>query len=189
MFLHDGDETAEGLEVESGGDGDPTSLGKDEFEVGSEDGDRQDGIGNESDVDDDEETTGGGIKRQAARCLAGEAIEARADRPVWWRDQRGPRCSVQTWAFLHDGDETAEGLGVESGGDGDPTSLGKDEFEVGSGGGGRQDRIGNDGDREEVVIGTGGRTIVAGGGLGWARRIEVLSKGVKRDLARRQNSA
>ena len=49
--------------------------------------------------------------------------------------------------FLHDGDETAEGLIVESRGDGDPTSAGKDQFEAGLGGrSGRRGRIGKDGD-------------------------------------------
>jgi hypothetical protein len=85
--------------------------------------------------------------------------------------------------FLHKGDETAERLGVESGGDGDPTSIGKDEFEVGLGGRDRQDRIGKDGDREEVVVGTGGGPIVAGSGIGREGPVEMLSEGVKRDLA------
>jgi hypothetical protein len=67
--------------------------------------------------------------------------------------------------------------------DGDSTSLGKDEFEVGSVGRDRRVRVGKDGDREEVVVGTGGRTIVAGGGLGRAGLLEVLSEGMKRDLA------
>jgi hypothetical protein len=48
--------------------------------------------------------------------------------------------------FLYDGDETAEGLGVESGADGDPTSVGKDQFEVRLGGWDRRGRIGKDGD-------------------------------------------
>jgi hypothetical protein len=74
-------------------------------------------------------------------------------------------------------------LGVESGADGDPTSIGKDEFEVGLGGRNRQDRIRNDGDREKVVVGTGGRTIVARGGLGRKGLVEMLAEGVKRDLA------
>jgi hypothetical protein len=112
----------------------------------------------------------------AARGIKKIPRSSCAYQPAWWRGKRGPRRSVQTWAFLHDGDQTAKGLRVEPGGDGDPTSIGKDEFEVGSGGGGRQDRIGNDGDREEVVIGTGGRIIVAGGGLGCAGLTEVLSK-------------
>ena len=47
----------------------------------------------------------------------------------------------------------------------------------------RQDRIWNDGDWEEVVVGTGGRTIVAGGGIGREGLVEMLSEGVKRDLA------
>ncbi len=53
-----------------------------------------------------------------------------ACRQVAWRGKRGPRRSVQTWAFLHDSDETAERLNVESGGNSDPTSVRKDEFEV-----------------------------------------------------------
>lgn len=106
-----------------------------------------------------------------------------ASRRVGWRGQRGPRSSVRTWTFLHNGDETAERLGVESASDGDPTSIGKDEFEVGLGGRDRQDRIGKDSDREEVVVGTGGGTIVAGSGIGREGPVEMLSQGVKRDLA------
>ena len=48
--------------------------------------------------------------------------------------------------------------------------------------GDRRDRIGTDGDREEMAVGRGGRTIVADGGLGRERLIEMLSEGVKRDL-------
>ena len=123
-------------------------------------------------VDEDEEMTGEGIEGQAARCQGGQSRRSScACRPVRWRGKRGLRRSVQTWAFLHDGDETAEGLGVESGSDGDPTSIGKDQFEVGWGGSDRRDGIGKDGDREEVVVGTGGGTIVARGrardGRGW----------------------
>ena len=47
-----------------------------------------------------------------------------------------------------------EGVGVESRGDGDPTAVGNDEFEVGLGGRDRRGRIGQDGDREEPA-GTG----------------------------------
>ena len=54
---------------------------------------------------------------------------------------------------------------------------------MGSGGRDRRDGIGKDGDREEVVVGTGGGTIVAGGGLGRAGLVEVLSEGMERDLA------
>jgi hypothetical protein len=39
-----------------------------------------------------------------------------------------------------------------------------------------------DGDREEVVVGTEGRTIVVGGGRGREGPVEVLSEGVQRDL-------
>jgi hypothetical protein len=86
--------------------------------------------------------------------------------------------------LLHDRDETAKGLGVETRRDGDSTSPGKDEFEVARWGGrGRWDRIGQDGDREERRGDTGRGTIVAGSGLGQAGRVEVLSEGVKRDLA------
>ena len=53
---------------------------------------------------------------------------------------------------------------------------------MGLGGRDRRDGIGQDGDREEVVVGTGGRTIVAEGGLGRDGLVEVLSEGVKRDL-------
>jgi hypothetical protein len=123
-------------------------------------------------------------KRQAGRCLGGPGRRSScACRRVAWRGQRGPRRSVQTWTFLQDSNETAESLGVESGGDGDPTSIGKDKFEVGLGDGDRQDRIGKDGDREEVLFGAGGSTIVAGGGIGREGLVEMLSEGVKRDLA------
>jgi hypothetical protein len=54
---------------------------------------------------------------------------------------------------------------------------------MGLGGRDRRDRIRKDGDREEVVVGTGRRTIVAGGGLGREGQVEMLSEGVKRDLA------
>jgi hypothetical protein len=77
----------------------------------------------------------------------------------------------------------AEGPGVESRGDGDATSVGEDEFEVGGGGRDRRGRFGQDGDREEMRVGTGGGTIVAGGGLGWAGLVEMLSEGMERDLA------
>jgi hypothetical protein len=50
----------------------------------------------------------------------------------------------------------AERLGVESGGDGDSTSIGKDEFEAGLGRGNWRDGIGQDGDRMEMVVGHGG---------------------------------
>src|SRR5271157_675640 len=106
-----------------------------------------------------------------------------ACRPVAWRGKHGPRRSVRTWAFLHDSDEAAERLGVESGGDGDPKSIGKNEFEARQGRRDRQDRIGNDGDREEVVVDTGSRTSVATGRFGRARLIEVIPKGSKRDVA------
>jgi hypothetical protein len=78
----------------------------------------------------------------------------------------------------------AEGPGVESGGDGDPTSIGEDEFEVGSRGGARRDGIGKDSDREEMAVGTGERTIVAGSAISRGGLVEVLSEGVKRDLAK-----
>jgi len=61
--------------------------------------------------------------------------------------------------------------------------MGQDEFEVGLGGRDRQDRIGKDGDQEDVVVGTGGATIVAGGGIGREGLVEMPSEGVKRDLA------
>jgi hypothetical protein len=77
----------------------------------------------------------------------------------------------------------AEGLGVESRGDGDSTSVGEDELEVGWGGRDRRDGIGPDGDREEKMVGSGGGAIVAGGGLGRAGLVEVLSEGMERDLA------
>jgi hypothetical protein len=47
----------------------------------------------------------------------------------------------------------------------------------------RRDGIGEDGNREERVVGPGGRTIIAGGGLGRAGRVEVLSEGMERELA------
>src|SRR5580693_6884048 len=97
-----------------------------------------------------------------------------ACRLAWWRGRRGLRRSVRTWASLHDGNETAKGLGVESGRDGDSTSIGKDQFEAGLGGRDRRDGIGQDGDREEVVLGTGGGTIVAEGRLGRAGLVEGL---------------
>ena len=50
------------------------------------------------------------------------------------------------------------------------------------GGRDRQDRIGKDGDREEAVVGTGGRMLVAGGGFGRERLVEVISKGGERDV-------
>jgi len=53
---------------------------------------------------------------------------------------------------------------------------------MGLGGRDWQDRIRKDGDREEVV-GSGGKTIVAGGGIGRKGLVEMLSEGVKRDLA------
>jgi hypothetical protein len=84
---------------------------------------------------------------------------------------------------LHDGDEMAEGTGVESRGDGDPTSVGEDEFKVGWRGRARWGRIRQDGDREELRVGTGGGTIVAGGGPGRAGRVEMLAEGMERDLA------
>jgi hypothetical protein len=77
----------------------------------------------------------------------------------------------------------AEGLPVESRGDGDATPVGEDEFEVGWGGRARRGRIGPDGDREEMVVGTGGGTIIAGGGSGGTWRVEVLAEGMERDLA------
>src|SRR4051812_43605052 len=88
-----------------------------------------------------------------------------ACRPAWWRDKRGPRRSVRTWVSLHDGDVAAKGLRVEMGRDDDSTSIRKDEFEVGWGGGDRRDRVRQDGDREEMRVGSGGGAIVAGGGL------------------------
>jgi hypothetical protein len=84
---------------------------------------------------------------------------------------------------LHDGDEAAKGLRVEMGRDDDATSIRKDEFEVGWGSGDRRDRVRQDGDREEMRVGTGGGAIVAGGGLGRAGLIEVLAEGMERDLA------
>ena len=75
----------------------------------------------------------------------------------------------------------AEGLGVEAGCDGDPTSIAQEQFEVGSGGGGGGDGIGEDGDGEEVVVGTGGGTMVAGGGLGRVGLVEVFSEGMEGD--------
>jgi hypothetical protein len=77
----------------------------------------------------------------------------------------------------------AEGPGVESRGDGDATSVGEDELEVGWGGGDRRGRIGPDGDGEEMTVSTGGGMIAAGGGLGRAGLVEVLSEGRERDLA------
>jgi hypothetical protein len=77
----------------------------------------------------------------------------------------------------------AEGVGVESRGDGDATPVGEDEFEVGRGGRERRGRIGQDGDREEWGVGAGGGTIIAGGGLGRAGLIEVLAEGMERDLS------
>jgi hypothetical protein len=85
--------------------------------------------------------------------------------------------------LLHNRDETAERLGVESGDDGDSRSLGKDDFEVGLGGDDRWDRIGDDGDREDVVVGGGGRTIGGGDGLEPKGLVEVCSEGVERELA------
>jgi hypothetical protein len=114
------------------------------------------------------------MKRHRSSC---------ACRPAVWRGRRGPRRSVQTWASLHNSDEMAEGPGVESGGDGDPTSVGEDEFEVGPRGGAGRDGIGKDSDREEMAVGTGERTIVAGSAIGRGGLVEVLSEGVKRDLA------
>jgi hypothetical protein len=135
-------------------------------------------------LDEDEEMTGEGIHRQAARGQGGQTVKSScACRPAWWRGKRGPRRSDRTWRFLHDGNETAESLGVESGRDGGSTSIGKDEFEVGLGDRDRRDGIGQDSDREEMVVGTCGRTIVAGSGLGPAGLVEVLSKGMERDLA------
>jgi hypothetical protein len=84
---------------------------------------------------------------------------------------------------LHDGDEMAECPGVESRGDGDATSVGEDQFEVGGRGRDRGDRIGQDGDREEMRVGIGGGTSVDGRGLGRTWRVEVLSEGMERDLA------
>ena len=49
--------------------------------------------------------------------------------------------------------------------------------------GDRRDRIGTDGDREEMAVGRGGRTIVADGGLGRVGLVEVLSEGMERDLS------
>jgi hypothetical protein len=49
-----------------------------------------------------------------------------------------------------------KGLCVESGRDGDSTAIGEDEFEAGLGGRDRWDGIGEDGDREEMVVGRGG---------------------------------
>jgi hypothetical protein len=77
----------------------------------------------------------------------------------------------------------AEGPGVESRGDGDATSVGKDELEVGWGGRDRRGRIGQDGDGEEMSVGTGGGAIVAGGGPGRTWLVEVLPEGMERDLA------
>jgi hypothetical protein len=73
---------------------------------------------------------------------------------------------------------------VESGRDGDSTSIGEDQFEVGSGDRERRDGIGQNGNREEVVVGTGGQTIIAGSGHrgGLAGLVEVLAEGMKRDL-------
>src|SRR5271170_1313108 len=106
-----------------------------------------------------------------------------ACRPVVWRGKRGPRRSVRTWAFLHDSDKTAQRLGVESGGNGDPTSIGSDEFAVRLRGRARKDGIGKDSDWEELIVGTGGRTGVAGGGFGRERLVEVIPKGGERDAA------
>src|SRR5262245_19487542 len=77
----------------------------------------------------------------------------------------------------------AEGPGVDSRGDGDATSVGEDELEVGWGGRDRRGRIGPDGDGEEMRVGIGGGTIVAGGELGRAGLVEALSEGMERDLA------
>jgi len=74
-------------------------------------------------------------------------------------------------------------LGVESRGDSDPTSIGKDQFETGLGGIGRRGGLGKDGDGEKMVGSTGGSAIIAEGGFRWVRLIEVISEGVKRDLA------
>ena len=54
---------------------------------------------------------------------------------------------------------------------------------MGLGGSGRRGGIGKDGNGEEVVMGTGGRAIVAGGGLGRARLIEVVPEGGERNVA------
>jgi len=53
---------------------------------------------------------------------------------------------------------------------------------VGRGIGDRWGRIGEDGDREEVLVGGSGGTKIAGGGPGRLGLVEVLSEGMERDL-------
>src|ERR1700679_2445761 len=103
-----------------------------------------------------------------------------ACRPAPWRSKHGLRRSVQTWAFLHDADETATSLRIESRGDGDSTSVGKDQFEVGLRGSGDRSGIGKDRNGEEVIARTGTRSIVPRGGLGRVRLVEVISEGGER---------
>src|SRR5579883_2788613 len=135
-----------------------------------------------------------GRPRESGRVTGGSAPVGRTGRraaqyparcpsllggPCAYRDRRGRRRSVRTSGALHSGDETAEGLGIESGSDGDATPVGEDELEVGRGIADRWGGIGEDGDREEVGIGRGGGTMIAGGGPGWLGLVEVLPEGME----------
>ena len=59
-----------------------------------------------------------------SRYQGGQAVEALTHIGVLG-EVNANRALVRTWAFLHDSDETAERLGVESGRSGDRTSMGK----------------------------------------------------------------
>jgi hypothetical protein len=76
----------------------------------------------------------------------------------------------------------AEGLGIETGCDGDPASIAQEQFEGLSAGSGRGGGvgIGEDGDGEEVVGGVGGER-VGGGGLRGGCLVEAFSEGMDGD--------
>ena len=121
-------------------------------------------------VDEDEEVAGEGIELEGARRPGRRGRRSScACRPVLWRGRRGRRRSVRTWSLLDDGDELAEGLGIEAGCDGDPASIGEDQFEGLSGGRGGGDGIGEDGDGEEVGGGASEERGSRGSASGWVR--------------------
>jgi hypothetical protein len=76
-----------------------------------------------------------------------------------------------------------EGLRIEAGCDGDPTSIAQEELEGLSGGSGRTggDGIGEDGDGEEMISGGGER--IRRGGLGGGNPVEVFAEGMEGEAA------
>ena len=115
-------------------------------------------------VDEDEEMTGEGIERQAAGCQREPGRRSScACRRVAWRGKRGPRRSVRTWRSSTTAMRWRRVWGSNPGATATRRPLERMSSRWGWEAGDRRNRIGNDGDREEVVVGTGGKTIVAGG--------------------------